>query len=100
MPNVFSVPVFFIVFRETLEAVIIVSVLLSVAERITNARLPRDFLPTSEPESGKENITSGVSEVPSPADTSSEDGEWRKLLRKLRIQVCQREPLSSSSLRT
>ena len=102
MPNVFSVPIFFVVFRETLEAAIIVSVLLSVAERIANTRLPRDSPPTSQPENGKENITSGVSEVPpssSPTDTSSNDGECGRLLKKLRIQVCRREPLSSSNPR-
>lgn len=34
--NVFSVPIFFIVFRETLEAAIIVSVLLGLVEQIAN----------------------------------------------------------------
>ena len=34
--NLFSVPIFFIVFRETLEAAIIVSVLLGLAEQIVH----------------------------------------------------------------
>ena len=34
--NVFSVPIFFIVFRETLEAAIIVSVLLGLVEQIVH----------------------------------------------------------------
>ena len=42
-------PSFFVVLREmlALEAITIVSVLLSVAERITNVRLPGDSLPTT-----------------------------------------------------
>ncbi|EEB95672.1 hypothetical protein MPER_05317, partial [Moniliophthora perniciosa FA553] len=36
--DVFSVPIFFIVFRETLEAAIIISVLLGLAEQIVNDR--------------------------------------------------------------
>lgn len=93
MPNVFSVPIFFIVFRETLEAVIIISVLLGIVEQIAKTQSGRDSLPTTELEREKQNIESGVNEAPSlPSngqDTSSDEGESKKLLRKLRIQVCQ-----------
>lgn len=56
--NVFSVPIFFIVFRETLEAAIIISVLLGLVEQIVHedpARLPGAVpLPVSEKASEKE----------------------------------------------
>ncbi|KAH9000833.1 iron permease FTR1 [Lactarius hatsudake] len=71
--NVFSVPIFFIVFRETLEAVIIVSVLLGLVEQIVHTdpgRLP-----------GETTTPSGSSE--------SEDDPLRKrrLIRKMRFQI-------------
>jgi high-affinity iron transporter len=55
MPNVFSVPIFFIVFRETLEAAIIISVLLGIVEQIANTRLGRDSLPATELEKERQN---------------------------------------------
>ena len=88
MPNVFSVPIFFIVFRETLEAVIIISVLLGIVERIANARLARDSPSATETENEKQNIEIGAT----PPVPSNDDDERKKLLRKLRIQVCQRPP--------
>jgi len=91
MPNVFSVPIFFIVFRETLEAAIIISVLLGIVEQIANTRVVRDSLPVTESEKEKHNPESGVSEtppsLPSNDDASSDDGSQKKLLRKLRIQI-------------
>lgn len=90
MPNVFSVPIFFIVFRETLEAVIIISVLLGIVEQIANTRLAGDSLPATETENEKQNIEGGATPpLPLNDDASSDDGERKKLLRKLRIQVCQ-----------
>jgi len=91
MPNVFSVPIFFIVFRETLEAAIIISTLLGIVEQIAHTRLGRDSLPTTEPE--KEKHPEGGDETPaalpsSGSDTSSDDDSVQKmLLRKMRIQV-------------
>ena len=104
MPNVFSVPIFFIVFRETLEAVIIISVLLGIVEQIANTPLGRDSLPTTESEKEKQNVGSGVHEgppslPPDDNDTLNDEGQRKKLLRKLRIQVCQRAPLQSSTSR-
>jgi hypothetical protein len=95
MPNVFSVPIFFIVFRETLEAAIIISVLLGIVEQIANTRLGRDSLPTTEFEKEKQEVENGdreASAVPplNNDDTSSDDGERKKFLRKLRLQVCQK----------
>ena len=95
MPNVFSVPIFFIVFRETLEAAIIISVLLGIVEQIANTRVGRDSLHTTELEKEKPNPEGGAHDGPpslpsdSGDDGSSDDTERKKLLRKLRIQVRQ-----------
>ena len=87
--NVFSVPIFFIVFRETLEAVIIVSVLLGLVEQIVytdSDRLQGETTPPSlaERSDQKEN---GV--VSSQTVNESEDDSLRKrrLIRKMRFQV-------------
>lgn len=68
--NVFSVTVFFLVFRETLEAAIIVSVLLGLVEQI---------------------VYDESSPLPSIIDDGEDDGDdptrKRRLLRKLRLQV-------------
>jgi high-affinity iron transporter len=96
MANIFSVPIFFIVFRETLEAVIIISVLLGIVEKIVHTRVGRDSLPATELEKDKHHPESGSHEVPSSLPSnddddaaSRDDGEQKKLLRKLRIQVSQ-----------
>jgi len=88
MPNVFSVPIFFIVFRETLEAAIIISVLLGIVEQIASTRVGRDSVPTTELEKEKQNSEGGVDDGPGslPSD-DADDAERRKLLRKLRIQI-------------
>ena len=101
MPNVFSVPIFFIVFRETLEAAIIISVLLGIVEQIAHTRLGTESLPTAESEKDKHNPESGSELPPSlPSDdndnASRDDGEQKKLLKKLRVQVC-RVPDSQSN---
>lgn len=90
MPNIFSVPIFFIVFRETLEAAIIISVLLGIVEKIASTRLGRDSLPATESEKEKQNTESGALEAPpslSADEASSDDVRRKRLLRKLRIQV-------------
>lgn len=92
MPNVFSVPIFFIVFRETLEAVIIISVLLGIVEKIASARLNRDSLPATEPEKEKQNVENGVPEAPPSFPSNDDESQRKKLLRKLRIQVRERVP--------
>ncbi|KAF9060051.1 Ftr1 protein [Rhodocollybia butyracea] len=72
--NLFSVPIFFIAFRETLEAAIIVSVLLGLAEQIVY-----------EDPGRLTHITAG--EEKSPESVENEEIQRRRLIRKLRIQI-------------
>ena len=90
--SVFSVPIFFIVFRETLEAVIIVSVLLGLAEQLIHegpvrgsaARNHQQEIADTDSKDGAPNST----EL-SATDAEIDDEAHRKrLVRKLRIQVC------------
>ncbi|KAF8217772.1 iron permease FTR1 [Mycena galopus ATCC 62051] len=84
--NLFSVPIFFIVFRETLEAAIIVSVLLGLAEQIVYedpARFGQRRPIAAAPESNgshdsKEEVVS---------DSEDDPAHRRMLIRKLRIQI-------------
>ena len=103
--NVFSVPIFFIVFRETLEAAIIVSVLLGLVEQIVHqdpALLPGGVpptAPTSAPAqdegSPHEKSSSSNSDegLPTPPElTSVEETEpnqlnTKRILRKMRIYI-------------
>jgi high-affinity iron transporter len=76
--NLFSVPIFFVVFREALEAAIIVSVLIGLVKQVVSDLSP---VPSSiDTESGSEK---------SPSDTTPvDDALWRKrLLRRLNLQV-------------
>ena len=106
--NVFSVPIFFIVFRETLEAAIIVSVLLGLVEQIVHedpALLPGAAPP---PADEKEKVRDDRDAAPelahgAPAGTGSSsdsnDGvsslvagetpvpDTKRLLRKMRIYI-------------
>ena len=98
MPNVFSVPIFFIVFRETLEAAIIISTLLGIVEQIAHTRLGRDSPPETEPEKEKHHPESSDHDTPAALpsgddDASSDDGVQKKLLRKMRIQVYRVPPV-------
>jgi len=97
--NVFSVPIFFIVFRETLEAAIIVSVLLGLVEQIANEdgapsasttvvgtvheKRDGDVSPTDRDNSSAEQIDS------EPVLDSDEDAETRKkrFIRRMRWQI-------------
>jgi len=81
--NLFSVPIFFIVFRETLEAAIIVSVLLGLAEQIVHEG-PRDQLLENDTISRSEKSIAETSAA-SPVDDSLRK---RRLMRKLRFQAC------------
>ncbi|KAI9458911.1 iron permease FTR1 [Lactarius psammicola] len=87
--NIFSVPIFFIVFRETLEAVIIVSVLLGLVEQIVHTdsgHLQGETTPSSLRE-GSDHKEKGV--VSSQGLSESEDDSLRKrrLIRKMRLQI-------------
>ncbi|KAJ6616430.1 iron permease FTR1/Fip1/EfeU [Mycena sp. CBHHK59/15] len=80
--NLFSVPIFFIVFRETLEAAIIVSVLLGLAEQIAHgdpARFgERTAVAGSSPGDSKDDVAS---------DPEDDTAHRRRLIRKMRIQI-------------
>ncbi|OSX63611.1 hypothetical protein POSPLADRAFT_1045912 [Postia placenta MAD-698-R-SB12] len=110
--NLFSVPIFFIVFRETLEAAIIVSVLLGLVEQIVHedpvalgAAPTRPALSPRYTDDNKENSPDASSASGFPDVTASElprddDGELEgestgeedahapaRLVRKLRVQI-------------
>lgn len=87
--NLFSVPIFFIVFRETLEAAIIVSVLLGLVEQLLFDR--RKGIPASPPaatavDASDTDSKSGSVSRPS-APLEDDTILRRRLLRRLRIQV-------------
>jgi high-affinity iron transporter len=71
--NLFSVPIFFIVFRETVEAAIIISVLLGLTQQIVNSRVS----------------STTVTESTTDNQESEENGpvEKARLLKKMKLQV-------------
>ncbi|KAF9057216.1 iron permease FTR1/Fip1/EfeU [Panaeolus papilionaceus] len=83
--NLFSVPIFFIVFRETIEAAIIVSVLLGLAEQIVND----DGFSESTPESAslQEESSSNKDSNLTPLNPEEDLIQRRRLIRKLRFQI-------------
>uniref|UniRef100_A0A8H8CFZ3 Ftr1 protein n=1 Tax=Psilocybe cubensis TaxID=181762 RepID=A0A8H8CFZ3_PSICU len=87
--NLFSVPIFFIVFRETLEAAIIVSVLLGLAEQIVHddnsddSRAPAATTPSTPSEEDKQS----ASEISDSSPAGNDAVQRRRLVRKLRIQI-------------
>jgi high-affinity iron transporter len=82
--SLFSVPIFFIVFRETLEAAIIVSVLLGLVEQIVQDDPNRvvDVPQTTVGDSKDDSPSSPVASDPEESTIRT-----RRLVRKLRIQV-------------
>ncbi len=87
--QLFSVPIFFIVFRETLEAAIIISVLLGLAEQIVQDHPSHQSSVVDDaPKEGEQRVAS----TSAPED-DSESVVRKRLVRKLRMQV----RLSSSS---
>ncbi|KAJ7731142.1 iron permease FTR1 [Mycena maculata] len=93
--NLFSVPIFFIVFRETIEAAIIVSVLLGLAEQIVYED-PARF---GQHRTLAETTATTTAAADSPGDSKDEVGSdpvndpeddtahRRMLIRKMRIQI-------------
>ncbi len=84
--NLFSVPIFFIIFRETLEAAIIISSLLGLVKQIVYSHFHTlgAQTTTSEQDDKKESGHSTPREV-----SDDEDDLWkRRLLRKMRFQEC------------
>ncbi|KAJ7698669.1 iron permease FTR1/Fip1/EfeU [Mycena rosella] len=81
--NLFSIPIFFIVFRETLEAAIIVSVLLGLAEQIVHED------PARFGQRGAIGGSNGSSDDKDEVASDPEDdsAHRRKLIRKLRLQI-------------
>ena len=82
--NLFSVPIFFIVFRETLEAAIIISVLLGLAEQIVHED-PAQGDTTNRTVSSSDDKDSSEGAETAPADEGLT--QRRRLIRKLRLQV-------------
>ncbi|RPD56938.1 iron permease FTR1 [Lentinus tigrinus ALCF2SS1-7] len=107
--NVFSVPIFFIVFRETLEAAIIISVLLGLVEQIIHqdpslipgAVAPSTITATSDDkekeketerpalEKSDSSASNPGSVVATPVLTSGEEpqADTKRVLRKMRIYI-------------
>ena len=83
--SLFSIPIFFIVFRETLEAAIIISVLLGLAGQIVS-RDPNFIQRTEESRTpGEED--GAINELVVVDDAV----QRRRLLRKMRIQVIKKK---------
>ncbi|KAG1808206.1 iron permease FTR1 [Suillus subaureus] len=82
--NLFSVSIFFIVFRESLEAVIIVSVLLGLVEQIVHGDTEQFSAPqiTEQYQPANNN-----GEITTPGEEESDATIKRRLIRKLRMQV-------------
>jgi high-affinity iron transporter len=88
--NLFSVPIFFIVFRETLEAAIILSVLLGLVEQLVHEELPAPVPTQTQISNDSDKDVPGS--PTSKSDSLNQDAEdnmvqKRRLIRKLRIQV-------------
>ncbi|KAG2146287.1 iron permease FTR1 [Suillus clintonianus] len=83
--NLFSISIFFIVFRETLEAVVIVSVLLGLVQQIVHGDV--DQFTTLTERSRPVSTHQNDSETTIQAEGESDDILKRRLIRKLRIQV-------------
>lgn len=82
--NLFSIPIFFIVFRETLEAAIIVSVLLGLAEQIVT-REPDVVGQAAETQIQPQTVNGdNDAENTQPVDDAL---QRRRLLRRMRMQV-------------
>lgn len=85
--NVFSVPIFFIVFRETLEAAIIISVLLGLVEQIVHLRTDRSENQTADPSSAEENDKKEIGYMSTQEGAGDEDRvRTQRLIRKMRFQ--------------
>lgn len=83
--SLFSVPIFFIVFRETLEAAIIISVLLGLVEQIVQQDPNRATDPLAPAINDRKDSSDSAPVLSDPEEQTS---RRRLLIRKLRIQVC------------
>jgi len=84
-PNVFSVPIFFIVFRETLEAGLIVAVLLGLVEQIVHSgsHHVEGQIPSLEEDDKKDGGDISTRELSSDESIVRN----RRLIRKMRFQI-------------
>ncbi|KAI0770808.1 Ftr1 protein [Irpex lacteus] len=80
--NVFSVPIFFIVFRETLEAAIIVSVLLGLVEQIAN-----DDSLSSSPPTATTTMRRELAEQPVLESEVDAAARKKRFIRRMRWQI-------------
>lgn len=95
--SLFSVPIFFIVFRETLEAAIIISVLLGLVEQIVRddskfgghffAQPLATVTTTSSEDDPEKDGDAGVDSSASDIPVLNDPTIKRRLVRKLRIQI-------------
>jgi high-affinity iron transporter len=83
--NLFSVSIFFIVFRETLEAVVIVSVLLGLVEQIVHSDI--DHFPTLTEHCRPVSAHNNDNGTTTPGEGESDATLKRRLVRELRVQV-------------
>jgi high-affinity iron transporter len=83
--SLFSVSIFLIVFRETLEAVVIVSVLLGLVQQIVHDDAFTTLIEHTPPVSTHQTNSETTIQTEGESDTIAK----RRLVRKLRIQVCQ-----------
>lgn len=77
--NLFSVPIFFILFRETIEAAIIIATLLGLAKQIAYGTT---YTPPST-----DNDSNNEPDVASTITPAEENLRVRRLARKLKIQA-------------
>ncbi|KAI0094303.1 Ftr1 protein [Irpex rosettiformis] len=88
--NVFSVPIFFILFRETLEAAIIVSVLLGLVEQIVHddSLAPRLAAPSNENDNNSSDKNSAeLSEQPVLENDLDDAARKKRFIRRMRWQI-------------
>ncbi|XP_006463615.1 hypothetical protein AGABI2DRAFT_40806, partial [Agaricus bisporus var. bisporus H97] len=87
--NVFSVPIFIIVFRETLEAAIIISVLLSLVEQLITSRVASSsVVPSNEGTRHSDADSKDAADIRLPTTLVEDDSiQRRRVLRRMRIQI-------------
>lgn len=85
--NLFSLTIFFVTFRETLEAAIIISVLLGLVKTIVQDH--SDAGGGNQNPSSKKGITSSVIRLQSDSDeaTPQDPTMQSRVIRKMRLQV-------------
>lgn len=100
--NVFSVPIFIIVFRETLEAAIIISVLLSLVEQLITSRVASSsVVPSNEGTRNSDADSKDAADIRLPTTLVEDDSiQRRRVLRRMRIQVNHRNDYNLSAIIT